>query len=610
MRRCRKCNKEWPDTMTVCPDDGWSFTVESDATRAPMTGSVPVASAGPSAAMAVAAEPGYDEHAMSTDLVPGFVVGEYKVDKKIGEGGMGAVYSATHPMIGKRAAIKVISAALGTNVEAVGRFVQEARSVNQIGHPNIVDVFAFGELPDGRNYFVMEYLQGESLADRIGRTAMPLGEAIEILDQVADALEAAHEKQIVHRDLKPDNVYLAAVRGGRTMVKLLDFGIAKLSVPDGPGSGGGIAKTRTGMMMGTPGYLSPEQARGKNVDHRTDIYALGCMVFEIVCGRLPFIADNAMDIVLMHMTAPPVRASSVWPEIPAPLDDLIAGMLEKEPSARPSLADVRAVFSQLVTSGLVTLNNGRGIAFGSAIGRVQTPAGGTPRPSTQQALAVGTNSASPAPSTQPPQQSVVGEAPKKKTGLIAAVAVGVLALGGGGAFLAMKGGDDKKPAETPPVAAAPTPPPAEAPKPEPVKPVEAPTPEEPKVEAKTVEAPKPATIEIALNVDKAVVTVDGKPAEVTGKTAKASVETEGSHTIAITAAGREPFETTVDTQAGGTVKVVAKLERVKSGSKKPAAAGGTKPATTPTTKPAGDGAGSGSAKKPPVVDKNAPIDPF
>src|SRR4029079_12847438 len=114
----------------------------------------------------------------STDLVSGMIVGEYKIEKKIGEGGMGAVYGAVHPVIGKRAAIKVISAALGADASAVGRFVQEARSVNQIGHPNIVDVFAFGKLPDGRNYFVMEYLQGDSLADRMQRTAMPLGEAI------------------------------------------------------------------------------------------------------------------------------------------------------------------------------------------------------------------------------------------------------------------------------------------------------------------------------------------------------------------------------------------------------------------------------------------------
>ena len=600
MRRCRKCNSEWPDTVTACPNDGWSLTIEADATYHP-----PVSSAaGPSAATAMAAAPAVQDPVQMTDLVPGFVVGEYKIDKKIGEGGMGAVYSATHPMIGKRAAIKVISAALGTNAEAVGRFVQEARSVNQIGHPNIVDVFAFGELPDGRNYFVMEYLQGESLADRLGRAAMPLGEAIEILDQVADALEAAHEKQIVHRDLKPDNVYLAAVRGGRTMVKLLDFGIAKLSLPDGPGSGGGIAKTRTGMMMGTPGYLSPEQARGKNVDHRTDIYALGCMTFEIVCGRLPFIADNAMDIVLMHMTTPPVRASAVWPEIPAPLDDLIARMLEKDPAARPTLTDVRAVFAELVTSGLVTLNNGRGIAFGSGISRLQTPGGGLPRPPTGHALAVGTHTASAAPTTQPPGQ--LAAAPKKK-GLLIGVIAGVVLLGGAGAFLATQGGSaDKPPAEAPPVAAAPTP--VETPPVEPQKPAEPATPDVPVV----AEAPKPATVEIVINVRGAEVTIDGKPVEVTGKTAKASVETEGTHTIAISAAGREPFETTVETKAGGSVKVIAKLERARSGGKKPAVAGGKKPTTTTTTTPAksGEGSGSGSAKKPTLIDKNAPINPF
>jgi serine/threonine-protein kinase len=589
--------------MTACPNDGWSLTVEVDATYAPPTGGMAVATPSASAAMAVAPSP-HQEPPPSSDLIPGAIVGEYRVEKKIGEGGMGAVYSAMHPMIGKRAAIKVISAALGTDASAVNRFVQEARSVNQIGHPNIVDVFAFGELPDGRNYFVMEYLQGESLADRIGRVAMPLGEAIEILDQVADALEAAHEKQIVHRDLKPDNVYLASVRGGRTMVKLLDFGIAKLSTPDGPGSGG-IQKTRTGMMMGTPGYISPEQARGKNVDHRTDVYALGCMVFEIVCGRLPFVADNAMDIVLMHMTTPPVRASMIWPDIPAPLDELIARMLEKEPAARPSLTEVRAVFAELVTSGLVTLNNGRGIAFGSGISRLQTPSGGTPRPATQN-LAVGTTPQTAAPGTQPP--TMVTAPVKKNTGLIAAALGAVLLLGGAGAFMAMKGGDDK-PNDTAPVAAPTTPEPAtpaepavKAPEPEPVKPPEP---------VKTVEAAKPGTITIAISHHNAQVTVDGKPVTVTGKKAQASVDDAGPHIVTVTAAGREPFEQTVETKAGETVKVVAKLGRAKSGAKSGAKKTTTVKTTTSTTKPpAGDGAGSGSAKKPPIVDKNAPIDPF
>jgi serine/threonine-protein kinase len=597
MRRCQKCKKDWPDTMTACPDDGWSLTIGADATYAPPTGNMPVVSA--SAAMAVAEAPALDQPP-PTDLLPGFVVGEYRVDKKIGEGGMGAVYSATHPLIGKRAAIKVISAALGTDASAVGRFVQEARSVNQIGHPNIVDVFAFGELPDGRNYFVMEYLQGESLADRIQRAAMPLGEAIEILDQVADALEAAHEKQIVHRDLKPDNVYLAAVRGGRTMVKLLDFGIAKLSTPDGPGSGGGVAKTRTGMMMGTPGYLSPEQARGKNVDYHTDIYALGCMVFEIVCGRLPFVADNAMDIVLMHMTEQPPRASSLWADIPPPLDELIDAMLRKDPAQRPSLPQVRGVFSELVTSGLVTLNNGRGIAFGSGISRLQTPGTGMPRPATQSALAVGTNPATAAPSTQPPAPAP--EAPaKKKTGLIAAVIGGVVLIGGAGAFFAMKGGGDKQ-QPAPAATAAPVEP--AKPAPEPPKPVETKPAEPPKpVE---VAKPAPATIDIAISVDGAQVTVDGQPVEVTGKAAHAAALAEGSHAIAVTAPGHEPFETSVDTKAGETVKVVATLAKA---SKKPTSVARTPTGAKPKP-PVTDPKGSATTTKPTGGDKNAPIDPF
>jgi serine/threonine-protein kinase len=543
-----------------------------------------------------------DEPPMTGDLLPGAMVGEYRVDKKIGEGGMGSVYSATHPMIGKRAAIKVISTALGTDASAVARFVQEARSVNQIGHPNIVDVFAFGELPDGRNYFVMEYLQGESLAERVQRVAMPLGEAIEILDQIADALEAAHEKQIVHRDLKPDNVYLAAVRGGRTLVKLLDFGIAKLAVADGPGSGG-VQKTRTGMMMGTPGYLSPEQARGKNVDHRTDVYALGCMVFEVVTGRLPFVADNAMDIVLMHMTAQAPKASEIWPEIPPQLDQCISRMLEKDVALRPTLTEVRAVFSELVTSGIVTLNNGRGVSFGSSMGRHQTgPVGG---------LAMGTQPATMAPRTSPPvaspQTSPPVAAPKQKSGALIGVIAVVLVGGGIAAAVAMKGGKKETtssqqaaapvaaaaptPAPTPPAPTppGPTPPPPEAAKPvEPVQPAVAP-------------AAAPGTIALTVDADHATVTVDGKPVDITGRKAEIAVDKDGEHTISVAAVGHDTFQKSVTVKAGDTVAVDAKLpltkvgKRPSSGSKKPGAGSGS---AAKVTKPAGP------------TDKNYTVDPF
>ena len=577
--------------MSACPNDGLLF----DQPVHPQVGGSATTNAG-ALAVAVSEPP--------SDLAPGTTVGEYRVEKKIGEGGMGAVYSAVHPMIGKRAAIKVISAALGTDASAVNRFVQEARSVNQIGHPNIVDVFAFGELPDGRNYFVMEHLQGESLAERIARAPMQLGEVIEIIDQVADALEAAHEKQIVHRDLKPDNVYLAASRGGRMMVKLLDFGIAKLSSADGPETGGGIAKTRTGMMMGTPGYLSPEQARGRNVDHRTDIYALGCMTFEVVTGRIPFTADNAMDIVLMHMTAPPPRTSSVWPQIPPALDNLIAGMLEKDASLRPTLAQIRQTFSELVSSGAVTIatRTGPGLRSGLA-----TPGRGMATPPPLGSLAMGTHLSTHAPATYPPATAGAhithppGGAPKKRTGLIVGIVAGVVLAGVAVALFATGGGDETpaaKPAE--PVAVGPPP---TDPKP-PMTPTKVSTPTATPTDKATPPPTKPAggSIELGINVDNAEVTVDGKPVVVIGRTATIPVETDGPHTVAVTAAGRDRFEQQVELKEGATVKVAAELEPAK--------------ALPPGTgkKPPGTGRKPGTGKKPPGTgqgsDKNYTVDPF
>jgi len=267
----------------------------------------------------------------------GTMVGEYAIDGVLGQGGMGKVYSATHPIIAKRAAVKVLHPTLSRNRESVERFVQEARSVNQIGHPNIVDIFAFGTLIDGRSYFVMEYLRGQSLRDRL-HTGPPLrlAEAIAMLDTVAQALEAAHEAGIVHRDLKPDNIFLVELKGTAPQVKLLDFGIAKLLGNDAALT----ERTRTGNLMGTPAYMSPEQARGYAVDHRTDIYAFGCLAFELVTGRLPYPSDNAADMIAQHLygEVPSARAH-VSPE----LDALLVAMMAKDAAARPSLATAREV---------------------------------------------------------------------------------------------------------------------------------------------------------------------------------------------------------------------------------------------------------------------------
>src|SRR5258706_7843092 len=181
------------------------------------------------------------------ELRPGFEVGGFSLVRKIGEGGMGSVYDAHHPRIGKRAAVKVLNKSFCRDPSAIQRFEQEARLVNEIRHGNIVDVFMHGELPDGRNYLVMELLEGESLTDRIARGALPPHETMFVLDAVCDALQAVHETGIIHRDIKSDNIFLATWRD-QTRVKLLDFGLAKLA---GNNSRAGT-KTKTGFVVGTP----------------------------------------------------------------------------------------------------------------------------------------------------------------------------------------------------------------------------------------------------------------------------------------------------------------------------------------------------------------------
>src|SRR3954468_3272817 len=234
---------------------------------------------------------------------------------------MATVYGATHPLIGKKAAIKVMNPALSVDAGLVERFILEARAVNEIGHPNIVDVFSFGRLSDGRSYFVMEWLQGMTLYDRMWERKPTLDESLDILDQVCDALDAAHDKGIIHRDLKPANIFLCPVRGRREAVKLLDFGVAKLTrAVESLDGNGPVARpqTKTGFVVGTPEYIAPEQARAREVDGRADVYALGVIAYEMILGRRPFEADNVADLVRMHLTDKPPPPKTLWPEIPSP----------------------------------------------------------------------------------------------------------------------------------------------------------------------------------------------------------------------------------------------------------------------------------------------------
>ena len=265
------------------------------------------------------------------ELQPGAVVGDYRIERVIGEGSFGKVYAAVHPMIGKQAAVKVLGYEHATNPQFVSRFLEEARAVNKIRHRNIVDIFGFGQLPDGRHYFTMELLEGKAMGDWLKeRGAISAREALPILRKVARALEAAHKQGIAHRDLKPDNVFLTFDEDGIVFPKLLDFGIAKLMGDSPMGH-----RTQTGTPMGTPLYMSPEQCKGANMDHRTDIYSFGILVFEILTGRRPFDSENVMEILMAHMATPPPLLTDVNPKIPAALNHPVRKMLEKDPAARP-----------------------------------------------------------------------------------------------------------------------------------------------------------------------------------------------------------------------------------------------------------------------------------
>jgi serine/threonine-protein kinase len=280
------------------------------------------------------------------DLPEGMEVGEYRVLKKIGEGGMGSVYSAIQPVIGKRAAIKVLAQHIASNPELVRRFVDEARAVNKIGHPNIVDIFSFGWLPDKRHYFAMEFLDGQSLADRIKRGAFQPDEARRLLRQICQALEAAHRQGIVHRDLKPDNIWIVQPQHGDSYAKLLDFGIAKLMGDADEGQ-----RTQTGIVMGTPAYMSPEQCRGVNVGRGTDIYALGMILYEMFAGKLPFQGSFA-ELITHHLITVPDPPSRHRP-MPRALEQLIMRCVDKDPAQRPQTAEVlgKALEAALSTAG-------------------------------------------------------------------------------------------------------------------------------------------------------------------------------------------------------------------------------------------------------------------
>jgi serine/threonine protein kinase len=273
-------------------------------------------------------------------IAVGQSIGNYTITAKLGEGGMGVVYLAEHPIIGRKVALKAIHPELSRNPEVVSRFETEARAVNQIGNEHIVDIHDFGRTSDGEYYFIMEYLQGESLADTLKRERFfPAARALQVAAQVADALAASHSHGIIHRDLKPENIFLINRGSQADFVKVLDFGLAKLT----QGEEKVTHKTRTGSVMGTPYYMSPEQCEGKaTIDHRADLYSLGVILFEMLTGRVPFGGDGYGEIIVKHITVPPPAARSINPQLTAAHEALLQRSLAKSRDDRfSSMAEFR-----------------------------------------------------------------------------------------------------------------------------------------------------------------------------------------------------------------------------------------------------------------------------
>lgn len=423
----------------------------------------------------------HDSGTVDPDLVPGEVVGEYVVDGKLGQGGFGAVFSASHPLIGKIVAIKVLARRFSVDPEMVKRFQAEARAVNQIRHRHIIDIFSFGTLADGRAYYVMEYLEGETLGDKLMReTRLSFAAALPILRAIARALDAAHAKGIAHRDLKPDNVFLARSSDpadGDEFPKLLDFGIAKLMREDQLKS-----KTQTGVPMGTPYYMSPEQCRGRDVDHRTDYYAFGVVAYEVLTGTFPLDGEDYMSILMKQMSEDAPPASSRTPELPPAVDDVLAWLMRKDPADRPpSLAAAMQAFDAAAEAAGIEVPRAPRSApvevprTSRSHLAMATPSSGVRAPSAP----LGLSQTAPAPSahvaayTMPPTPALV---PSRRGviigGVIGAIVVGI------GVFAMLRGHEPPAP---PPAAAHPPAPAAVAP-PIPVappNPVTAPPPPQP-----------------------------------------------------------------------------------------------------------------------------------
>ena len=433
---CPQCGSEYELDVKFCPKDGSTL-------RVPAGGS----------------------------LEGSIVADRYLVLRKLGEGGMGQVYLAEHVKMGRKSAIKVMNPSMSQDPDAIGRFNREAANASRITHNNVAAIYDFGETPDGLIYLAMEYVEGEPLTKIMERSgALPAERAADITRQVAAALDAAHEMGIVHRDLKPDNIMVAKARDGSDVVKVVDFGIAKA------GAGEGQKVTKTGLIVGTPEYMSPEQLSGDQLDGRSDTYTLALVTFNMLTGTLPFPSTTIQESMIMRLTDRPrtlteMRPDATWPE---PLQAVLDRALQRKAEDRYQKSSDFAVDLVRAVHGMPTGESAAAAVATGATGATGSSGAGVPSTAVRNAAGTGTARPLPptAPTAVPPGVAALTAAgaagaasstaasgapakPARSRGglLVFALGIGAVAIGAG-AWLYLGGQRAHGGTATPPLAAA------------------------------------------------------------------------------------------------------------------------------------------------------------
>ncbi|MGH9943724.1 MAG: serine/threonine-protein kinase, partial [Pyrinomonadaceae bacterium] len=322
MKKCPTCGESYEKDITLCPSDGTALLKMGDA------------------------------------LVGQTLAGKYRIEERIGEGGMSAVYRAIHVLVGKKFAVKVLHPSLAADEKIVARFTREARTASLVSHRNAVDVTDFGEDGNGVVFMVMQYVDGPTLKQMIRQDGpLPLALAVDITRQIAGALDAAHANGVIHRDLKSENVMLEHERSSDDWVKVMDFGIAKIQLPDTEDP----ELTAPNLIIGTPQYMSPEQcSKASGIDYRSDIYSLGVIVYEMLAGRVPFTGESATAIMVKHLQQPPPSVLESRPDLPPAAAQVVARALSKQPEGRQQRAGELAEELALAAGGSAAAENSPG----------------------------------------------------------------------------------------------------------------------------------------------------------------------------------------------------------------------------------------------------------